>query len=211
MRPPEIYISEDGFHVPYEDLWNFLQTSWRSLKGKRLRYVGRGYILIVQTFVLGGRRFSRRALLSFIRKGDYRIFPHENTFPEGVEFYRMLSREVDFQFAPVMLIGEDREGVLKGARILEKLAEVSHYGVETVFYTADVKGELPKEMVIADGHHRFEGYGDEIFSAFIDVRDPALVILPPQADQHAQVQDEKGDIGKGEGGEGYNIPDGCGF
>ncbi len=122
----------------------------------------------------------RRALLCMIDPKEYDVYPHEDTFPEGVSFYRTLAKALPYQFAPIMLIGEDREGVLREVELGDLLFEVEFYGVKSALYTAKVRGHLPKELVIADGHHRFAAYGmeGEVFVAFMDVRDPALRILP---------------------------------
>ncbi|NPA79597.1 MAG: DUF1015 domain-containing protein [Thermotogae bacterium] len=178
MRAPEVFLSSEGFAVPYEELWAFLNASREVLHHLSLHHLGRTYLLMVQTFTLGGETYERRALLCMVDKREYRIYPHENTFPEGVRFYMELAREFPYQFAPVMLVGEDEYGVLKSARTDELLYEGVFYGVRTRLYTAEVEGELPREMVIADGHHRFAGYGEEIFVAFLDLNDPALKILP---------------------------------
>ena len=180
MRAPEVYLSTEGFAVPYEELWPFLNSSSESLRKLPLRHVGRSYLVIVQEFVLKGVRHVRRALLCMIDPSDYTIYPHEDTFPEGVAFYRDLARSFPYQFAPIMLIGEDTSGVLRRAEPEDLLFEVTFYGVRTSVFTAKVRGRLPREMVIADGHHRFAAYGmeGEVFVAFMDVRDPALIILP---------------------------------
>ncbi|NPB03942.1 MAG: DUF1015 domain-containing protein [Thermotogae bacterium] len=178
MRPPEVFLSLEDFAVPYEDLWAFLHSSGRHLQKLHLRHIGQTYLLIEQDFWLDGKWMHRRSLLCMVDKGRYRIYPHEDTFDEGVAFYRKLSSEFPYQFAPIMLIGEDREEVLKRAQKGDLLYKGSFYGVEIRIFTAQVEGDLPHEMVIADGHHRFAGYGDEIFAAFMDVRDPALRILP---------------------------------
>jgi len=148
MRAPEVYLSTEGFAVPYEDLWPFLNTSWESLKNLPLRHVGRTYLLVVQEFKLNGVRHVRRALLCMIDPEDYRI--------------------------------EDEGGVLRRTEPVDLLFEAEFYGVKTYLYTAKVNGSLPREMVIADGHHRYRAYSmeGEVFIAFMDVNDPALVILP---------------------------------
>ncbi len=180
MRAPEVYLSTEGFAVPYEDLWPFLNSSWESLKNLPLRHVGQTYLLVVQEFKLNGVKRVRRALLCMIDPEDYRIYPHEDTFPEGVAFYREIARNFPYQFAPVMLIGEDEDGVLRRTEPVDPLFETEFYGIRTLIYTAKVRGKLPRDMVIADGHHRYRAYSmeGEVFVAFMDVNDPALVILP---------------------------------
>ena len=186
MRAPEVYLSTEGFAVPYEELWPFLHSSWESLKRLPLRHVGETYLVMVQEFYLNGVKHVRRALLCMIDPKEYRIFPHEDTFPEGVAFYRELARNFPFQFAPIMLIGEDEDGILQKTEPGDPLFEGEFYGVKSYLYTAKVRGRLPREMVIADGHHRFSAYSmeGEVFVAFMDARDPALRILPTHRGLH---------------------------
>ncbi len=150
------------------------------MKRVPLRHLGETYLIMVQEFHLGGERHVRRALLCMIDPREYNIYPHEDTFPEGVAFYRNLARAFPYQFAPIMLIGEDEDGALRRVSLGDLIFEVEFYGVRSYLYTAEVRGRLPGDMVIADGHHRFAAYGSEgeVFVAFMDVKDPALRILP---------------------------------
>lgn len=178
MKPIKIYLPTDPSPIPYEDLWKTLKNDPDILLKDSLRFVGSGYVIIKQTFKMGDKILTRKSLVCFLEKDKYSFYPHEDTFPEGVEFYRSIYARYPYQFAPIMCLVNDRYGVIHSSKEKEKIYEYRRDNVLTEVFIAEVEGELPEDIFIADGHHRFLASGNDVLVAIIDVNDPSLVILP---------------------------------
>ncbi len=178
MKPLKVFVPKNPDPIPYENLWNVLQEESERVLKKDLIFVGEVFILIKQEFEIYGEKHIRKALVGFLNKGEYKFYPHEDVFPEGVEFYKGIFKDYEYQFAPVMCIFKDEEKVVSSLREGEKIGEFEYKGVKTEVFLTDFKGEIPKDIYIADGHHRFEALEGDVLIALMDVNDPNLFILP---------------------------------
>ncbi len=178
MKSIKIYLPTDPSPVPYENLWNTLKSEPNLLLKDSLKFVGSGYVIIKQTFKIDGKTLTRKSIVCSLEKDRYSFYPHEDTFPEGIEFYRGIYARYPYQFAPIMCIVDDKYGVIYSSKEKEKIYEYEMDNILTEVFIAEVKGELPTDIFIADGHHRFLASGNDVLVAIMDVNDPSLIILP---------------------------------
>ena len=190
MKKLKVFAPRNPHPVPYENLWDTLINDKEKVLRWDLDFLGEGFLLIKQEFEIDGERRVRKAFVAFLNKRDYRFYPHEDLFPEGVRFYRGIFNSYPYHFAPIM-------GLVDGGSWISKLNEgrkVGEYianGVKTEVFFTEPLGNLPKEVFIADGHHRFEAIEGDVLFALIDVKDPSLMILPTHRLLKVKISDLK--------------------
>ncbi|MFZ8826561.1 MAG: DUF1015 family protein [Candidatus Caldipriscus sp.] len=191
MKKLKVFAPRNPHPVPYENLWDTLINDKEKVLRRDLDFLGEGFLLIKQEFEINGERRVRKAFVAFLNKMDYRFYPHEDFFPEGVRFYREIFNSYPYQFAPIM-------GLVDGGNWISSLNEgrkVGEYtanGVKTEVFFTEPLGNLPREVFIADGHHRFEAVEGDVLFALIDVKDPSLMILPTHRLLKVKISDLKG-------------------
>jgi uncharacterized protein (DUF1015 family) len=152
-----------------------------------------------------GRPYNRRGFLGRVRVEEYgpgRIRPHERTHPGPREDRLRLTRATRANLSPIFALHSDPEGAarraLEGARG-EPWAEVTDDEGTTnrLWRVADrdavaavQKALRDAELLIADGHHRYEtarayaeevgGEGDHryVLMCLVALEDPGLAVLP---------------------------------
>ncbi|MBA2513692.1 MAG: DUF1015 domain-containing protein [Solirubrobacterales bacterium] len=154
-----------------------------------------------------GRARTRRGIFARIRVEDYgrgRIRPHERTHPGPKEDRLRLTRATRANLSPIFSLYDDPDGTAWSA------IEPQIQGAEPVGEVLDEDGTrhrlwrvadseaiaavrdglAPKELLIADGHHRYETarvYAEEIggegahrfvLMCLVALQDPGLTIFP---------------------------------
>lgn len=123
----------------------------------------------LQEYKLGGRLHRRWGLIALVRLDSPKIYPHEET-REGPKLDRFrLLETVRASLSPIFGLIPDEEGsyqkqILQACSSLRPLASVSMEGVKhslwQIYDPARVRALKEmlrrKELVIADGHHRYE-------------------------------------------------------
>ncbi|MBO0685480.1 MAG: DUF1015 domain-containing protein [Candidatus Dormibacteraeota bacterium] len=148
------------------------------------------------------RSRTRLDLLAALRLQPYDdgvILPHERTHRGPKEDRLALLRATGVSFEPLWFLVEGLRELLEGAPTGEVL-EFAHAGerhrlraVADASWTAAVNSALaPRQVLIADGHHRYEttlAYSEELgggsdssarftLALLTDLEDPGLVVLP---------------------------------
>ncbi len=190
MKPLRVFVPKDPYPIPYENLWDTLSKDRERILRKDLNFLRGGFLLIKQQFEFDGEKKVRKALVVFLDREKYKFYPHEDFFPEGVRFYREIFGSYPYHFAPIMglidggnWISELKEG--------EKVGEHIHGDIKTEVFFTDPLGEIPTEVFIADGHHRFEALDGDILFALMDAKDPSLKILPTHRTLNIKLSDLK--------------------
>jgi uncharacterized protein (DUF1015 family) len=150
-----------------------------------------------------GRRLTRHGVFARVRVEDYgpgRIRPHERTHPGPKEDRLRLTRATKANLSPIFSLYDDPSGA--GATVLEaatafgeltdddgtvnRLGRVSDPAAIAAFQEA----LAPAELLIADGHHRYETarvYADEIggegehryvLMCLVALQDEGLTVFP---------------------------------
>jgi uncharacterized protein (DUF1015 family) len=153
-----------------------------------------------------GQRRTRRGFLARVRVDDYgagRIRPHERTHPGPKEDRLRLTRATKANLSPIFSLFSDSEGAawsaLEAHRTPDPWAEATDddgtvnriWRVEAPEAIDAVKRTLQSaELLIADGHHRYETarvYADEIggegphrfvVMCLVALEDPGLTVFP---------------------------------
>ncbi|MHB8656750.1 MAG: DUF1015 domain-containing protein [Solirubrobacteraceae bacterium] len=153
-----------------------------------------------------GRRRTRRGFLARVRVEEYgpgRIRPHERTHPGPREDRLRLTRATRANLSPIFSLFSDPTGAaweaLQGARSAEPWGESTDpdgtanrlWRVDHEATIAAVQAALvPAELLIADGHHRYETarvYAEEIggegphryvLMCLVALEDPGLTVFP---------------------------------
>jgi uncharacterized protein (DUF1015 family) len=153
-----------------------------------------------------GRRMRRQGFLCRVRIEDYgagRIRPHERTHPGPKEDRLRLTRATQTNLSPILSLYSDPEGAawsaLDAARPAEPFAEVTDDENTThTLWRVDDPAVLDAvhdaldgvELLIADGHHRYEtartyaeevgGDGDHryVLMCLVALEDPGLLVFP---------------------------------
>jgi uncharacterized protein (DUF1015 family) len=153
-----------------------------------------------------GRTTSRRGLFARVRVEDYgpgRIRPHERTHPGPKEDRLRLTRATRANLSPIFSLYDDPAGAAWAA--VEPATAGEPFGVATddegttqrLWRVADPEAVravqealAPTELLIADGHHRYETarvYADEVggegehrwvLMCLVALQDPGLTVLP---------------------------------
>ncbi|HEU0023652.1 MAG TPA: DUF1015 family protein [Thermoleophilaceae bacterium] len=153
-----------------------------------------------------GRRLTRTGFLGRVRVEDYgpgRIRPHERTHPGPKEDRLRLTRATRTNLSPIFSLFGDRDGAAHAALAWAAAGEPfatarDHEGTEnTLWRMADPEAVAalrqalaPAELLIADGHHRYETarvYAEEIggegehryvLMLLCSLSDPGLTVFP---------------------------------
>lgn len=125
--------------------------------------------LYEQKFHLNGKEFRRFGMLSLLKMDGKTVFPHENTLEKPKEDRRRIIEAVKANLSPVFVIASNRLTVLEkfynNYRRKEPFLKFKddEGDLNTVWVISDkkqielIRRDLEKnELVIADGHHRFE-------------------------------------------------------
>jgi len=171
-----------------------------------------------------GRRRTRRGFLARVRVTEYgagRIRPHERTHPGPKEDRLRLTRATKANLSPIFSLFSDPSGATWGA--LEGFTEGPPWA-ETIDDDGTVnrlwrvedpatidavsRAVAPAELLIADGHHRYEtarvyaeevggdGPQDFVLMCLVALQDPGLTVFPThrlvrglRPDQHERLAD----------------------
>jgi uncharacterized protein (DUF1015 family) len=149
-----------------------------------------------------GRRRTRRGFFARVRVEDYgpgRIRPHERTHPGPKEDRLRLTRATHANLSPIFSLYDDPAGAAWGALASQleggPWAEVTDGDgtVHRLWRVADpaaaeaVRAALAdKELLIADGHHRYEtarvhhqeGGAGHVLMCLVALQDPGLTVFP---------------------------------
>jgi uncharacterized protein (DUF1015 family) len=149
-----------------------------------------------------GRRRTRHGFFARVAVEDYgpgRIRPHERTHPGPKEDRLRLTRATHANLSPIFSLYDDPAGAAWGALAphlqSEPWAEVSDEDgtVHRLWRVPDpaaieaVRGALAgKELLIADGHHRYEtarvhheeGGAGHVLMCLVALQDPGLTVFP---------------------------------
>ena len=144
-----------------------------------------------------GRRRTRHGIFARVRVEDYgpgRIRPHERTHPGPKEDRLRLTRATNANLSPIFSLYDDPSGaawdavaptgapwgeVTDGDGTVHRLWRVGD-GAAAAAALAD------KELLIADGHHRYEtarvyrdeGGADHVLMCLVAIQDPGLTVFP---------------------------------
>jgi uncharacterized protein (DUF1015 family) len=153
-----------------------------------------------------GRRLTRRGFLARVRVEDYgpgRIRPHERTHPGPKEDRLRLTRATKANLSPIFSLYSDPSGAAWGALAphlggapwgeatdddgtLHRLHRVT----DVVAHAAVTDALADAELLIADGHHRYETarvYAEEVggdgphryvLACLVALQDPGLTVFP---------------------------------
>jgi uncharacterized protein (DUF1015 family) len=149
-----------------------------------------------------GRRRTRHGFFARVKVEDYgpgRIRPHERTHPGPKEDRLRLTRATHANLSPIFSLYDDPAGAAWGALAphldAEPWAEVTDEDGTThrLWRVADpaAAGEISraladKELLIADGHHRYEtarvhheeGGAGHVLMCLVALQDPGLTVFP---------------------------------
>jgi uncharacterized protein (DUF1015 family) len=153
-----------------------------------------------------GRSRTRRGFLARVRVEEYgagRIRPHERTHPGPKEDRLRLTRATRTNLSPIFSLFSDREGTVR--RTLKELTKTAAWastvdddGTASRVWRSDERNTLEAlrdaladaELLIADGHHRYEtarAYADEVggegphryvLMCLVALEDPGLTVFP---------------------------------
>jgi uncharacterized protein (DUF1015 family) len=149
-----------------------------------------------------GRRRTRHGFFARVKVEDYgpgRIRPHERTHPGPKEDRLRLTRATHANLSPIFSLHDDPAGAAWGALAphveTDPWAQVSDddgtvhrlWRVTDPAALAAVKDALaPAELLIADGHHRYEtarvhhaeGGAGHVLMCLVALQDPGLTVFP---------------------------------
>ncbi len=158
------------------------------------------FYFYIQQFKLFNKIYERIGLFGAVGLEDYsekKILPHERTFKGPKEDRLRILRETNMDIEPVFFLYDDPKMELKsmfdkGKKEIEN--DVTVNGIRHILYkmkSEDItKFFEDKQLVIADGHHRYEtalAYAKEkdfekgtgyIMAVLVNRLDPGLIILP---------------------------------
>jgi uncharacterized protein (DUF1015 family) len=165
-----------------------------------------------------GRRMRRRGFFCRVRVEEYgpgRIRPHERTHPGPKEDRLRLTRATKTNLSPIFALHSDPAGAawraLDEARSESPFADVTdEEGTRHSLWRVDDPGALDAvrgaldgaELLIADGHHRYEtarAYADEVggdgphryvFMCLVALEDPGLLVFPTHRMVHGLRPDQ---------------------
>lgn len=213
-NPYNVIRLEYGKNDPNDNDWdnrytraNSFFARWRA-EGILLREPRPVLYFHEQKFSLQEKQYSRRGLVAGIGLEDYasgKVLPHEETLAKAKTDRLELLRTARANFSPVFGIYEDQAG------IVGKMADSTLRQPPLLDFTDD-SGEnhrlwtvsdeqslsairqffLEQQIIIADGHHRYEtayffhkemsAQGQDSFNfvlmTLVDAHDPGLLVLP---------------------------------
>ena len=150
-----------------------------------------------------GRALTRRGVFARVRVEDYgpgRIRPHERTHPGPKEDRLRLTRATRANLSPIFSLHDDPSDATSAvldtsvafAELIDDDATVHRLGrvADADAIAAFTAALAPTELLIADGHHRYEtarAYADEIggegahryvLMCLVALQDPGLAVFP---------------------------------
>ena len=149
-----------------------------------------------------GRRRTRKGFFARVKVEDYgpgRIRPHERTHPGPKEDRLRLTRATHANLSPIFSLYDDPAGAAWGALaphvVTAPWAEVTDDDGTThrLWRVADrdahrlvTEALAPAELLIADGHHRYEtarvhhaeGGAGHVLMCLVALQDPGLTVFP---------------------------------
>lgn len=158
---------------------------------------GPTFTVTQESFTFGGKKRVRQSLWAAVRLSPFGkglIYPHENTNSAPKEDRYNLLTACFMNTSPVFGLIPDSSGDIQDQLSAicgnKPMAEASHQGVDIAvhtvqpggFLTTTVQERLRTNIVIADGHHRYE----TAMQFFIDIKDGKLGLTPPM-NGHAYV------------------------
>jgi uncharacterized protein (DUF1015 family) len=166
----------------------------------------------------GGARTRRQGFFCRVRVEEYgpgRIRPHERTHPGPKEDRLRLTRATKANLSPIFSLYSDPAGAARGAleaaRPDKPFAQVTDSeGTANTLWRVDDAAALDAvraaldgiELLIADGHHRYEtarAYADEVggdgphryvLMCLVDLEDPGLLVFPTHRMLHGLRPDQ---------------------
>ena len=185
---------------------------WKE-KGVFVRDKEPAIYLYVQRFSILGKEYERRGIIAAMRLHPFEekiVLPHEKTHKGPKEDRLRMLRATKTNLEPGFVLYSDPEGKVRS--IMDKIMKEKpfaygkdDYGVENYLWAITDKDDIaaikevidPQQVVIADGHHRYETavyFRDEMrkavgnysedhafnfrMTAMVSIEDPGLVILP---------------------------------
>ena len=131
---------------------------------------------------------SRHGIVASLRAEPYAsgaVLPHERTHPGPIEGRLALLRATRTQLEPIFLLYEDSPPIEQPARAPDvQLANIRLWRMEG---DHDVRGFFAaRQLLIADGHHRYETAvafaaedgADRILAVLVSATDPGLAVFP---------------------------------
>jgi uncharacterized protein (DUF1015 family) len=149
-----------------------------------------------------GRRRSRHGFFARVKVEDYgpgRIRPHERTHPGPKEDRLRLTRATHANLSPIFSLYDDPAGAAWGALAphltTQPWAEVTDEDgtvhrlwrvTDPAAHAAVQEALAPAELLIADGHHRYEtarvyheeGGAGHVLMCLVALQDPGLTVFP---------------------------------
>jgi uncharacterized protein (DUF1015 family) len=190
---------------PYAHAAGLLEQ-WRA-EGAVVRDAAPALWALVQDYTApDGRRLQRRGLFARVRVEEYgpgRVRPHERTHPGPKEDRLRLTRATMANLSPIFSLYDDPSGAAWAA--VEPATRESPAGVyaeadgtENRLYRVGDPGAVdaavrvlePSELLIADGHHRYEtarvladelgadGPHRHVLMCLVALQDPGLTVFP---------------------------------
>jgi uncharacterized protein (DUF1015 family) len=158
----------------------------------------------------GGRR-TRRGFFARVRVEDYgpgRIRPHERTHPGPKEDRLRLTRATAANLSPIFSLYDDPDGAAWGAiepQLGDPFGDVTdddgttHRLWRVPDGDAVTRALAGAELLIADGHHRYEtarvhmqeGGADHVLMCLVALQDPGLTVFPTHRLITALAEDQR--------------------
>lgn len=162
------------------------------------------FYVVEERFVHAGRRLTRRGFLAGLGAtpaAAKRIIPHERTLSKPKADRLRMLRTVGANISPIFGVFSDGSGAARralaaAARTRPVATGRSHAGVEYKLWRVDEPGAVaalrkalrPSDVLIADGHHRYEvsrvharskaAGSDAVLCYLVPETDSGLVVLP---------------------------------
>ncbi|MEO0254747.1 MAG: DUF1015 family protein [candidate division WOR-3 bacterium] len=146
------------------------------------------FYIYEQEFKIFGNNYLRRGLLcNFNMDYENKIFPHEQTFDFAAEIHKNFYEKSKLNFEPVLLLykGEKIDNFIEKEEFLFETQD--EYGEIHRIKRCDLRKDFfeiinKSELVIADGHHRFEAIRKSKFkkrlTLIFSIEDENLKVLP---------------------------------
>lgn len=146
------------------------------------------YYIYEQEFKIFDKNYLRKGLLcNFNMYYESKIFPHEQVFDFATEIHKNFYEKLKLNFEPVLLLykGDKIENFIEKEEFLFETKD--EYGEIHRIKRCDFKKDFfdiinKSELVIADGHHRFEAIRRSNFKKrlvlIFSVEDENLKVLP---------------------------------
>ncbi len=194
---------DPGGGDPYEHAARLLQD-WQA-EGAMVGDDEPALYVLEQVFTSpAGERLTRRGVLARVRVEEYgagRVRPHERTHPGPKEDRLRLTRATRANVSPIFVLHDDPEGAVAAALPTDRPPDATATDDEgtaqrlwritdPAALEAATAAFAPAELLIADGHHRYETarvYAEEIggegphryvLAHLVAFQDPGLAVFP---------------------------------